>query len=359
MLGPLQDFLQGHWSQFFPGREPGRKIRLLGVRGSLEGGKVIFFVFADSSPRPACVAKVLRNEACFEKMRCAYEVLQSFARVSALSDKVPRALALERIADTWVLLESFTDGSPIPLTVGADGLPKPAQARFSLDRAFEFLELLHNKIARPVVLMGEVSRTVMEPLLKRAQSSLSLTQAEQVLIGLLHAELERMKDLKVRPVLAHGDFCRHNVIIHCGHARVLDWDVSSEGLPPLFDGLNFCLTFLLQLTGPKRAFHCTFLERNGFSQMVKQKIQQLAARTEVPMQLLPTLFVGSLVDRVCGEAELFENWEREGFLPMSAHASKLGVGGPGREDDGWQRPFRTMFSELAAYYAAHGKLGVF
>ena len=348
MLTELRAYLAEEWTNFFPGSSPAERINLLGVRGSLEGGKFLFLVFAAEKREPVCIAKVLRDETMLGNMQAAFATMRSLGQVPAVAGRIPRALALERIADSWVLVETIVKGTPCFLSLAKDGLPSARQTRQYFNLGFEFLRLLHVNLATAPVRFSVVTESIIEPLFNLKEAGLALEPCEQALIDRARDTLADFGNLSFNPMIAHGDYCRQNVLRHKEYSAVIDWDDSADSYPPLFDAFNFCLTFFHQLTGPIYSIRRSFLEQNRYSIFLRARLQELARQVGLPMDLLPALLVAALVKRAYRESQHLAKWEKEGFLPMGAHAWKMGSEHSGGAN-GWDRPFRSMLRECAEH----------
>jgi ubiquinone/menaquinone biosynthesis C-methylase UbiE/aminoglycoside phosphotransferase (APT) family kinase protein len=187
-------------------------------------------ISAETSDR-SIVVKVPFNAAIAARAARNYRFLEQAKEREHLRHLVPRPACTGEIRGIQYYAEERSAGEPLGRVFGSS-----ASATW-FDAACGFLESLNPTLdeREPGALSEETyRREVLEPLEKVAQAV--GTSLVDRLASFFH---ERLRDLKVRPGIVHGDFSVSNIFVHeCSIVGVVDWDDSSPIGIPALDAIN-------------------------------------------------------------------------------------------------------------------------
>ncbi|PKM92575.1 MAG: hypothetical protein CVU80_02645, partial [Elusimicrobia bacterium HGW-Elusimicrobia-4] len=144
MLDELTGRMLADWERLFPAIKRPWSIRYLGIPGSIEGGTTTFLGFSQKAETPLFAVKIHRDIDAMQKALGENSILSFLdSRSGELSTSVPQMILCERIAGTWVLVQSILDGRPMVAVMSRDGVPEPKRTAVNMRLATDWLALLH------------------------------------------------------------------------------------------------------------------------------------------------------------------------------------------------------------------------
>lgn len=314
----------------------GAGIFFLGLPGSIEGRTATFLAFTRSGSSPLFVAKVHRGGDAEQRVRnekAALDFLRQ--RDGLLAASVPEVLLADEVDGSWVLAQSVVDGAPMGVELTEGGVPSAARAEEHFRLASSWLTALHMAVdgAEPSE-VTEPPESVGYP--ERAATELALSDEEA---AALESICGGWSDHRGRLVLEHGDFSRHNLLVHGDSGgrslNVVDWTECRWTRSPLHDLFFFLTTYFLQArhrrgrAGFVHAFEHSFFDRNPYSDLVRRTIDEHRSLLRLDSPAVEALFGRFLADRAVRHT-------------IQLHESLVGGGPP--------RSFAMMASEEELSY---------
>jgi hypothetical protein len=173
-----------------------------------------------------------------------------------------------------------------------------------------------------LISLGEVRCNVSPSILKNQDLEAALTST---------SEIDYIADILLNnPVLEHGDFVLHNLLIRNGTLGVIDWSDSNTRGTLLFDYFNFVLNAMFRL---RKASHCSdfvalfeysFFEKNYFSSVIKKYAYFYLDALEIERQAAKILFSLFIESYWAREEKKIKNANLIGYVP--AYLNKLNHG---------------------------------
>jgi aminoglycoside phosphotransferase (APT) family kinase protein len=187
-------------------------------------------ISAETSDR-SIVVKVPFNAAIAARAARNYRFLEHAKEREHLRHLVPRPAGTGEIRGIQYYAEERSAGEPLGRVFGS----RASVTWF--DAACGFLESLNPALdeREPGALSEEMYRSeVLEPL-EKVEHAVGTSLVDR-LASFFH---ERLRDLKVRPGIVHGDFSVSNIFVHeSSIVGVVDWDDSSPIGIPALDAIN-------------------------------------------------------------------------------------------------------------------------
>lgn len=325
MLGKLSARLLADWTAFLPDLPRPASLRYLGVAGSAEGGTATFLAFGPAGRRPICVVKVHRHADGRERAPAERDLLDALATCGPdVAGAVPRALFADAIDGTWVLVQSFLEGRPLPVPRARSGAPDwPAIAR-DLDQVADWLAHLATQTRTTcpdgVAALVRAKRAAIADF----ASVFDPPRRERDWLDRLADRLPGLARAGVS--IQHGDLCRENILRAPGQPpplRVIDWtDGARHGLP-LHDLCFLLATYCLQiqsapgLAGRLTAFEAAFFGPAEPGRVVADCLARHCARLGLPAGDIPFHLSLGLVDQALHEHRKARRAAERGALPLA------------------------------------------
>ncbi len=324
MLPELTNCVLDSWNSFFPGVDKPQNLCYLGISGSVEGGTTTVLGFNNRDSRPLFAVKIHRNYDACERAFNERDVLNYVGTCGgATAASVPRIILCERIAGTWVLVQSILDGSPMSAVMSNDRTPHIEVAAHNMHLAADWLLQLHEATRNDL----EIDQAHL------IQNGLKTIEDFSNIFDLLPDEYDFLKEVSDRlcatvsgnGCVQHGDFCRQNVLISKNADRtkigVLDWTDAKLAGFPLHDLLYFLTTYCLQIrkelgiTGFVNIFEDSFFKRNAYSNLIKQCITSYCAQLRLDLSFVKILFGMFLIEQAMFEYNKLVKFSTYGGLP--------------------------------------------
>lgn len=322
MLPELSDHLLQGWPAFFGAEAAPARLDYMGLPGSLEGGTTTFLAFAPGRKVPVFCVKAHRASGAERRAFQEAETL-NYLREIGISG-VPRGVTHGSIDGTAYIVSTILPGKPMSIVVGPNGIPVAESARMNFQKAFSWLERLH-QTSRTHGEIAAPSAADWSLLRREFSDAFPASQAQAGFLDLIGEGLAALRE----GFLQHGDYCRHNILVSDaegeGALQVIDWTDSRRSGWPLHDHFFFASTYYLQarrspgLEGFLRAFEDTFFSEEPYAQIVRAAIRDSASRLGIRSGLL-ALFGVFLVERALFERrQLLACRERSGLPRFAAY----------------------------------------
>lgn len=324
MLPELTSRLVADWpAALGEGRRPA-SIDYMGLPGAVEGGTTTFIGFSREHRRPLFVVKIHRDADAGPRAKNEERILKSLeANASDLAPSLPRAVLCDRVAGSWVIVQTIVDGRPMPVSLDSAGLPTLGEVQANLAKVGDWLARLHE--VHPPEVRADCARPV--TLAARKLDQFKTAFRTSVDDAKLVEDIEAALPEAVGPSFSvtHGDFCRHNVLVsdRSRTLGVVDWTDAEETGFPLHDLLFFVSTYFLQvrlktgLDGIKDAFFETFFGESAYASLVRGTVDAYCRRLAVSQSLRIQLGL-FLVFQAVRELEKLDRLTRTSGLPRIA-----------------------------------------
>lgn len=311
MLAELTERLIGRWDVARFGRAP-RTLSYLGVAGRVEGGTTSLLAFADGDARPRLAVKIHRRDDGGAAVRSEAAILERLHGRADLAGSVPEVVLAERIAGSWILVQSAFDGPPLRIETD---LRRRAQ---DAERVFRWLARL--PVERGPDAAGRIRRRALA-----LSDELRGTVGDATGIAALVAAIDVDTVAAQGAVVAHGDLTPHNILVTHGGLAVIDWtDARDDGFA-LEDALLFLshLYVLRARSGRDArsvpdAFARAFVDRGPERDAVRALVRHQAAALGIPAVAVPHLLTMSFVALAASEARRLRDASDRGSWPLFA-----------------------------------------
>lgn len=309
MLPELTDRLIAVWPDLPIDVPRPRGITYLGVAGRAEGGTTTFLAFGDAGDRPLFVAKIHREREAGERVRREARLLDELrADRPDLATSVPAVLMADRIAGTWVIVETALTGRPMVVRGGASAAALERAVRV----ARGWLERVHTGAHR--VTEGPHLRARLDEF----RDMFRLDAVSEAYLRAIDVEAATTCGW----FLEHGDLAPHNLLLRDGDIAVIDWtDARSDGLA-LQDLFFFLATYATRAwaspgaRGLDRGFARAFLEDGPARTAVRREVLAHSAAVGVDAQAIGPLLDLFLVERSLEEGHRLRAASARGSWPL-------------------------------------------
>ena len=251
---------------------------------------VVTVVLSQESHEPVVFAKLPRlaedNEGLAHEAKTLHAVHEG--RPGGF-ETIPRVLALERLGNRSLLIQSALVGDPIVAEV------VQRERSRCVDAVTEWLFELTQAHRASTAEEGDwFDRLITEPLAS-LRNVVPEGGEERALVDDTLRLLHPLSEVELPLVFEHGDLGPPNLIwLRSGEVGVVDWELAEQRGLPVYD-LYFFLTYAaISVTRAKtvreavRAFHEAFIVGGGGS---VRRVVEYADRFGVPTGLLPALLV--------------------------------------------------------------------
>lgn len=249
MIIETKKYILDHWENLLPNRVKAKELSFV-ILSQPHGKKrkysrvVVPFVEPQEN-YPVVVAKFLRDKAAGALLKNEFSVHQSI--FSNNSDIIPKPLAVIKVRDNYVSLESGQKGKTLGTQIrniknilGEDRLSKQANAHFELAgdllckiRKFEVPSLEDAFCDKDEVL------TILRGYLEYGDMS----DNEEVFIKrLINSDFLRVIQSE-KKVFTHGDFTPGNILTYDGEVKVIDWEFARYSYFGLLDPIRFAFYY--------------------------------------------------------------------------------------------------------------------
>lgn len=320
MLPDLTSRVLRSWHILFPQLDRPPELHYVGISGSVEGGTATFLAFGGRGSRPLFVAKVFRDPEAHERVNREHEVVTYLHSLGGTLAAVPRALAMEQIGRSFVLVNAVVEGQPMRDNgLGEDRRDFQIVAR-NLDLASSWLSELAcaTRISNPEVeaaLIHELFATSAE-----FASTFDLSPDEHQVLQEITEGAPQI--IRGAACVEHRDFIRENILVtDRNQVNVIDWSDSRRVGFPVHD-LFFFLTNYFSRTGRgsgieryRSAFLDTFFQTNPYSLLVTECVAKHARATALGQECLDALFGLFLVNHAMFEYHKVRRQSQRGVVP--------------------------------------------
>ena len=229
---------------------------LLELPGAPDGGTSGILVFGMFKQNPLAFVKIFRdkNDNRLNKEMTVLDLLADNGGL--IKENFPQNLFVHSSKSASFLGQTVVPG--VPLVLKKDG-------NYFCEKDFE--RTLAN-VTNFLISLGRVRCNVSPFILNYQNLNAALTSVD---------EIDYIADiLLINPVLEHGDFVLHNLLIDNGTLGVIDWSDSNSCGTPLFDYYNFVLNAMFRLRKASHysdfvaSFEFSFFKKNYFSSVIKK-----------------------------------------------------------------------------------------
>lgn len=334
MLPELTERLRDRWAEMDLCPRPTR-IDYLNIAGSVEGGTTTFLGFAPGQDQPLLAVKVQRRRGPSSRLETERDVLGTIALAGPRYQRaVPRVLFCDGVANHAVLVTTIVPGTTLPLHRAADGVDLEG-ARPALESAARWMGDLTVVTRSRAAADRHAALERLESVAGAFRTWFPLTAAEAD--GVTTALAAAREVVGGGPVLHHGDFTRHNILLDPGPGdpagvHVIDWTFASRVGTPLQDVWFLGVTYALQLReepglqGFVRSFQRLWCDpASAYQQWYRALLHELGRGLDVSSEVLAPLEHWFLIERAVFEAALVREaaasgqWSRH-TLALAAEA---------------------------------------
>ena len=283
---------------------------LLQLPGAPDGGTSGILVFGLVKQEPLAFVKIFRDKHD-DRLNKEATVLD------LLADN--HELIIENFPENLFIHCSKSGGFLGQTVVPGEALVLKKDRNYFCEKDFE--RTLVN-VTNFLISLGKIKRNVSPPIPNTQRLDLALTSA---------GEIDYAADiLHINPVLEHGDFVLHNLLIDNGTLGVVDWSDSNTFGTPLFDYYNFVLNAMFRLRKASHysdfvaLFKFSFFEKNYFSSVIKKYAYFYLDALEIDRQAAKILFKLFIEAYWAREERKIKNASLIGYAP--AYLNKLNHG---------------------------------
>lgn len=321
----IQKYLVHNWDALGLKRNPPKRISFLGIRGSLEGNKFIFSVFADNDKTPILIVKLPRypnDSRSLEKEK--QSLLQLRASTSTIvQESIPRVLLLEQMSNQWVLVENFMDGKLMIPFLDRNGLPKREPLKRHFEIVTTWLLQFKNEISNRIILdSNSINEYVIKPI-EEFQRNSNLSKDAVDYLNHLRTIAGELRDCSAPLFFQHGDFLPANILLERNKIKIVDWEFSRKMAFPLFDEFSFITDYCCNSAEKSgrmnysEAFRTLYFSKNWLSRFCKDWLQSYCRKLDIPSKYVKFYFAMFLINYANQEySQLLEELNRGDFMPL-------------------------------------------
>lgn len=325
MTSEIQKYLLHNWAALGIKRNPPKRFSFLGIRGSLEGNKFIFLVFANNDKTPILIVKLPRYPNDLRSLENEKEsLLQLRASTSTvIQESIPRVLLLGQTSNQWVLVENFMDGKLMIPFIDRNGLPKRELLKKHFDIITTWLSQFKNETSNMIFWdSNSINEYVSRPI-EEFQENSSLSKDAVDYLNYLRAMADELRGCSVPLFFQHGDFLPGNILLDKNKIKIVDWEFSRKMAFPLFDEFSFITDYCCN--GAEKAGRMNYLEafrilyfsKNWLSRFCKDWLQIYCTRLNIPSKYVEFHFAMFLINCANQEYNQFvTESDRGDFMPL-------------------------------------------
>jgi hypothetical protein len=317
MLAELLANLSGAWRSHLhqaglETRQPLTALQVAGGRG--RNRKVKFLIFSGRARNPLLVVKVARSAEYRHRLRHEFQALSQVWSRPVLRPSVAQPLGLFELDRTLVMVERAVPGVSLGVLLRRQRRTRASQVRVDLDRAGRWLRALQQETAAGTCPFP--GRLIVEAHRRRLEQVSGSWKLPAGFVGQLLDLADHFEGCPLPRCGQHGDYWPGNVLLAGEGLGVIDWEDYRPEASPFTDLFQFTITYAQ--TYPARgwrwpakaaAFHRAFLEKNWFSSLVGQTIQDYFRAARLPDELVPLCLSLFLMRRALpGRKDSLEPW---------------------------------------------------
>jgi len=259
--------------------------------------RIVVFLFPKGAKYPLIVAKISRNETDSVFSKRDFDNRAKIHQIISDSLKKTIALPIElaRIANHWVLLETFLPGNAMYISTGRLTMKRNCVNNFKM--LFEWLLKFQSQTKGIPVIFDEtkVDQLLIEPIIKCHGAELF----PKGFSGYIADLAGKMKGKKVPTVFSYGDLHHSHILVAKNKVSgVVDWESSATSGLPFSDWFQFLCEYGREMTkkeglnssilkGHYPSVEKMFLQDNLISNVAKTWTNKLFAAYEMEQALIP------------------------------------------------------------------------
>lgn len=202
-------------------------------------GKAIIFIFGNGDHRPRLIAKIARTPEYYPWVEYEHEVLQELSSYSSIKNSIPIPLALFRLGNEHVALETVVSGTQVSTLLNRWQHLRPHQVRRDVFLVHDWLIILKKSTQ-----MGEFvfpGSAYLEDRIAQVRPHLSELGFRNLDMTSILAQADTHQGMSLPLAGQHGDLWPNNCFFDQENFGVIDWENYSRESFPLYD-LFFYLT---------------------------------------------------------------------------------------------------------------------
>ncbi|PWT91795.1 MAG: hypothetical protein C5B54_04655 [Acidobacteria bacterium] len=304
MITELLNRLIGEWSTETQKAGLNLKGPLFALKASearVKDRKINFFVFDHNSHEPVVLMKLARTSSYEQRLRDEYRALNKVVTLKTLSHTTPFPIGLFDYCNHVVLIEQCLPGDPLSVLLRRHKRNGRDQMHQDISRAMNWL-LTFQEGTRAETVLFEGSAVVEAALnlLKMRHNGKQL--ADDFTQNLFQLAVE-FTGLAIPRTASHGDFWPGNVLMNDSKIGVIDWDYFEPDQFPFNDAFLFITSYARtypwqswRWASRKEAFAHAFLEKNWFSQLMKETITDYLQELGIPEKSISLFYALFLME---------------------------------------------------------------
>ena len=267
-----------------------------------------FLVFGADEAQPGLALKLARSTEARRRLAHEFQALREVWAIPALQSTVPRPIGLFQSGDDLVMLESCLPGATFSVLLQRRKRAGVEHVRHDLFLAQVWLQLLQTATALGALpFPGRVA--VEQRLAWLRQAGLNGSTLPAGFADRLLQEAEDYRNLPLPLAGRHGDFEPDNLLLNGDRAGVIDWENFARGVTPFDDVFQFAVGLAAQQRAAdgrwstmRDTFCQAFVERNWFSDLVREYVTRYLRAMRLPEQAAHLFFSLFLIDRTVSRA---------------------------------------------------------
>ena len=289
----IERHLRQNWDAYFPGEREPRRLWFILVKG--RKGNMIF-VSGEKSKLPICVVRVA-SELGGHGLKKSFSALKKLddLNLSTFQNTYPRVLFFGNIDGCEALIQSFVRAER--MTKFIRNIRNPFWRNtllLHLSSVNKWLVELHKNTRHNEILLDESSSSKIFGSIKdKLNTNPEVSRRSLVFV-------ETLGKKAFFNVFQHGDFQPDNILIKKDRSiAILDWDLSEPEGFPLWDLLEFLISYsriLFLRYGKRRGelieyLAATFFKDNSFSRIAATTISEYSQQLGITSQVAKLLFL--------------------------------------------------------------------
>ena len=271
----------------------------LSARGRYSSRKVILYLFAPGSDRPALIVKTTRAPEFNARLQNEAQALADIHRRGLVPDgAAPRALFSGTEGGLLMVAESMVEGTSLERAIARDGWEW-------VDAGFEWITRLAERSAERDAPRREELAAAMEQIIEMADALYALNADEHRQLGDAAARIGDSA-LSVPVVYFHGDATVKNAVVTpSGGVAFLDWEAADPLGVALWDLFYFARSAALSGKGMRRrlaAQPVRLVRTLAEDQRMARAVGVYCLRAGVSEEAVPALFQMCWLHRAVKEA---------------------------------------------------------